>query len=54
MNKKERLDFILKLLEQKETIKVSDILEVLKIDRTTVYRDFKELEKQNEIKEISK
>lgn len=54
MNKKERLNFILKLLEQKETIKVSDILEVLKIDRTTVYRDFKELEKQNEIKEISK
>jgi DeoR/GlpR family transcriptional regulator of sugar metabolism len=54
MNKKERLYFILELLEQKETIKVSDILAVLKIDRTTVYRDFKQLEIQNQIKEISK
>lgn len=54
MDKKERLNLILSLLEQKETIKVSDILEVLKIDRTTVYRDFKELEKRNEIREISK
>lgn len=54
MNKKERLEFILHLLKQKETIKVSDILEVLKIDRTTIYRDFKQLEKQNEIKELSK
>jgi len=54
MNKQERIHFILALLEQKETIKVSDILEVLKIDRTTVYRDFKELERQNEIQEVWK
>lgn len=54
MNKKERLDLILWLLKNKETIKVSDVLQVLKIDRTTAYRDFKELERINEIKEISK
>jgi len=54
MNKKERLQFILNLLERQKTIKVSDILEVQKIDRTTIYRDFKELEKQNEINELSK
>lgn len=54
MNKKERLQFILNLLEKQETIKVSDILEVLKIDRTTVYRDFKELIKEWKVFEISK
>lgn len=54
MNKNERLAFILNLFKQKEIIKVSDILSVLNIERTTIYRDFKELILNNKIEEVSK
>ncbi len=54
MNKKERVAFILDLLDQKEAIKVSDVLEVLKVERTTIYRDFKYLIQNEEIVEIAK
>lgn len=54
MNKKERQAFILELFDQHDTIKVSDILEVVSIERTTVYRDFRELEKRNVIEEVGK
>ncbi len=54
MNKQERLHFILELLNKQETIKVSDILELIKIDRTTIYRDFKELIKDGKVLEIAK
>jgi DeoR/GlpR family transcriptional regulator of sugar metabolism len=54
MNKKQRLTFILDFLKNKEFVKVSDIIETLKIDRTTIYRDFKELIEQKQIVEISK
>lgn len=54
MNKNERLELILNLLNLNETIKVSDVLEKVDIDRTTVYRDFKALLNQWKIIEISK
>jgi DeoR/GlpR family transcriptional regulator of sugar metabolism len=54
MNKKRKTSIYIKFIRKTRNIKVSDILGILKIDRTTIYRDFKELEKQNEIKEISK
>ena len=54
MNKNERLLLILKLLDTNETIKVSDILERVSIDRTTIYRDFKSLIKNWKVEEISK
>ena len=31
------------LLDKKETIKVSDVVNVLNVERTTIYRDFKHL-----------
>jgi DeoR/GlpR family transcriptional regulator of sugar metabolism len=43
MNKNERILLILDLLDQKETIKVSDVVDVLNVERTTIYRDFKYL-----------
>lgn len=54
MNKKERIDLILELLNKNENIKVWDVLEIITVDRTTIYRDFKELKKQWKIIEISK
>jgi DeoR/GlpR family transcriptional regulator of sugar metabolism len=52
MNKKQRQDFILNLLEKQAIVKVNDIVKVLKIDRTTIYRDFKELLESEKIVEI--
>lgn len=54
MNKSERLIIILDLLEKKETLKVWDVLEIINIDRTTIYRDFKSLIKDSTVIEISK
>jgi len=54
MKKKDRISFILDLLDQKETIKVSDVLDVLKVDRTTIYRYFKYLIQNEEIFENKK
>ena len=54
MHKNERLNFILNIFKQREIIKVSDILNVLNIERTTIYRDFKELILNNKIEELSK
>lgn len=54
MDRKERLIIILELLEKKENIKVSDILKIINVDRTSIYRDFKFLIKEWKIIEISK
>lgn len=54
MDKKERLITILELLDKKETIKVWDILSIINVDRTSIYRDFKFLIKEWKIIEISK
>jgi DNA invertase Pin-like site-specific DNA recombinase len=54
MKKLQRQAFILELLQRQEKVKVSDILERFKIDRTTIYRDFQELVKENKIREIAK
>ncbi len=54
MNKKQRQEFILNLLTQKEIIKVSDVINQLNLERTTIYRDFKDLIKDDKIIEISK
>ena len=54
MNKKQRKKYILELLKKQETVKVSDIIKVFNIERTTVYRDFKELLNENLIEELSK
>ncbi len=54
MNKKQRKNYILELLKKQEMVKVSDILEVFNIERTTVYRDFKELVSENLIEETLK
>lgn len=54
MKKNDRIIFILNLLDQKETIKVSDIINTLEIDRTTAYRDFKFLIDDWKIIEIAK
>lgn len=54
MKKNDRITFILNLLDQKETIKVSDVINVLEIDRTTAYRDFKFLIDDWKIIEVAK
>lgn len=54
MNKSERLDFILSILKKQEIIKVSDVIGTLKLDRTTIYRDFKELVQEGKIEEVGK
>lgn len=54
MNKSERLIIILELLDKKETIKVWDILSIINVDRTSIYRDFQYLIKEWKIIEISK
>lgn len=54
MDKRKRLELIVDMFKQQETIKVSDIVKIFKLERTTVYRDFKELIQENKIKEIAK
>lgn len=54
MNRSERLDFILSILKKQEIIKVSDVIGTLKLDRTTIYRDFKELVQEGKIEEVGK
>lgn len=54
MNKKQRREYILELLKKQETVKVSDVINVFNIERTSIYRDFKELLNENLIEEISK
>ena len=54
MNKKQRREYILELLKKQESVKVSDIINVFNIERTTVYRDFKELLNDNLLEEVSK
>ena len=43
MIKKERLEYIINIAKKKEFIKVSDFLPFVNTDRTTIYRDMKEL-----------
>ncbi len=54
MDKKQRKEYIIDLLKKQETIKASDVIKTFNIERTTAYRDFKELESENNIEEISK
>lgn len=54
MNRNDRINLILNLLEKKETIKVWDVLKDINIDRTTIYRDFKNLIQDWKIIEVSK
>lgn len=54
MEKKERKLIILELFEKKESIKVSDVLEILSVDRTTVFRDLRELIGDGRIEEVRK
>ncbi len=54
MNKDKRITLILKLINEKNTVKVSDILKKIDVDRTTIYRDFRELIKKWNIIEVSK
>ncbi|MDR2411875.1 MAG: DeoR family transcriptional regulator [Candidatus Peribacteria bacterium] len=54
MNKAKRQKFILDLLKKQEFIKVSDVINDLKVSRITLYRDLKELVEQHKIKEVLK
>ncbi|PID86351.1 hypothetical protein CSB08_01150 [Candidatus Gracilibacteria bacterium] len=54
MKKIERQKIILDIFREKKLVKISDILEKIKVDRTTIYRDFKELLRENKIIETSK
>ena len=54
LNKQDRKKYILELLDRKETIKVSDVVEIAGVERTTVYRDIAELEEQRLIQRIAK
>ncbi len=54
MNKQDRKKYILELLDRKETIKVSDVVEIADVERTTIYRDFTELTEQGLLQEIAK
>jgi len=56
MLKKERVQKILELFEKEKILKTADILIFFdnKVERTTIYRDLKELIKEEKIKEISK
>lgn len=54
MNKNERRIIILELFRIKETIKVSDILKRIQVDRTTIFRDLRELLSKGTIEEVGK
>lgn len=54
MQKNDRKVVILALFQTKETIKVSDVLEHLSVDRTTVYRYMRDLIASGEIEEVGK
>lgn len=59
MNKNKRQNLILELLHSRERIKVSDVLDLLQkegeeVERTTIFRDFKELIAAGNIVEIAK
>lgn len=56
MLKKERIQKILELFEKEKILKTANVLSFFdnKIERTTIYRDLKELIKEKKIKEISK
>lgn len=54
MDKKSRIILILDLLEKKQSLKVWDILEIININRTTIYRDLKGLIKEWKVIEVSK
>jgi len=56
MQKKERIKKILELFKKEKILKTADILIFFdnKIERTTIYRDLKQLIKESKIKEISK
>lgn len=54
MDKKQRLEIILKLFQVQESVKVGDIIKLLNIDRITAYRDLQDLIRQGKIEQISK
>ncbi|MEA3305055.1 MAG: DeoR family transcriptional regulator [Patescibacteria group bacterium] len=54
MNKFERKQYILFLAQQRDKIKVSDLIELLQVERTTIHRDIKELVSESKIQEIKR
>jgi DeoR/GlpR family transcriptional regulator of sugar metabolism len=54
MLKKERQKNILNLLKTKKIIKTSEFVQILKVNRTTIYRDLQELIEQSKVVENSK
>ena len=52
MNKRERLAEITRLVNQKGTIRISEIVDSLKVTDMTVRRDFLELEEQGVLTKI--
>lgn len=52
MNKRERLDEITRLVHKKGTVRISEIVDLLKVTDMTVRRDFLELEEQGVLTKI--
>ena len=52
MNKRERLDEIIRLVNKKGTVRISEIVEMLNVTDMTVRRDFIELEEQGVLTKI--
>ena len=54
LDKKERQQKILQMLEQDRIVQVSDILRIVPVERTTIYRDFQELEDTHRVEKIGR